>query len=147
MVKVAAPNVIVETFARPLPRLTERNSAFWKGGLNGELLILRCQACGTYIHPPVPTCPSCRATNLAAEAVSGAGTIYSFTVNWYPWVRDITPPYVVAIIELVEQPGLFVTSNLVECHTDDAVIGMQVEVVFAQHDDVYIPLFRPADGQ
>jgi uncharacterized OB-fold protein len=49
----------------------------------------------------------------------------------------------VAEVELVEQEGLRLMTNIVECPLDQVRTGMEVEVVFAQHGDVYIPLFRP----
>ena len=41
------PNVITESFPRVRPRITTRNSHFWRGGADGILRLLRCQACGT----------------------------------------------------------------------------------------------------
>ena len=38
------------------------------------------------------------------------------------------------------------TTNLVDVVPDDVHSGMPVEVVFDHHDDVYLPLFRPATG-
>jgi hypothetical protein len=35
-------------------------------------------------------------------------------------------------------------TNIVECPLDEVHTGMEVEVVFAHNDDVYVPLFRPA---
>jgi uncharacterized OB-fold protein len=54
-------------------------------------------------------------------------------------------PFVVAIVELPEQAGLCLTTNVIDCPIQDVAIGMPVRVVFEQHDDVWIPFFRPAD--
>ena len=43
---------------RILPALTDRNRHFWQGGRDGELVFLRCQDCGYYLHPPIPICPA-----------------------------------------------------------------------------------------
>ena len=69
--------------------------------------------------------------------------VYSFTINRYAWLPDMEPPYVVAQIDLVEQAGLRILSNVVGCPIEAVYIGMDVEVVFAANDDVYVPLFRP----
>jgi uncharacterized OB-fold protein len=53
------------------------------------------------------------------------------------------PPYVVAEVELVEQEGLRLLTNVVGVEPGAVAIGMAVEVVFAQHEDVYVPLFTP----
>jgi uncharacterized OB-fold protein len=80
---------------------------------------------------------------LSPAAVSGGGIVYSFTVNYQHWVPD-TYPYVIAIVELDEQPGLRLTSNIVGCALDDVQVGMRVEVTFEPVEDVWLPLFRAA---
>ena len=140
----AVPNVITESFPRVRPKITNRNAHFWQGGEDGILRLLRCQDCGTYLHPPTPVCNSCRSTHLAPEPLSGRGTVYAYTVNHYRWVPDMEPPYVVALVELAEQAGLQLMTNIVGCPLDEVHTGMEVEVVFARNDDVYVPLFRPA---
>jgi uncharacterized OB-fold protein len=75
--------------------------------------------------------------------MSGLGILSSFTVNHYQWEMGMPPPYVVAIVELVEQAGLLLTTNLVECDHADVQIGMAVEACFARLDRWYVPLFRP----
>jgi uncharacterized OB-fold protein len=131
---------------RILPELTKENEHFWRGGEAGELRFLRCLACRTYVHPPAPVCPSCFARELAAEAVSGRGTVYSFTVNHQAWVPNDPVPYVIAIVELDEQAGLRLTTNIVGCAPEAVKIGMRVRVVFEPAGDVFVPLFEPAEG-
>ena len=123
--------------------MTERNAHFWKGGAQGELRLLRCKACRHWIHPPAPICPECLARDVAPETVSGRARVATFTVNHQPWIPGFDPPYLVAIVELVEQPGLRLTTNLVNCALDEARIDMPVRVTFEERDDVWIPLFEP----
>lgn len=126
----------------PLPAIDETNRHFWTGGSEGELRFLRCGDCGHYIHPPRPRCALCHGENLAPEAVSGRGVVASFTVNHQPWLPDMEVPFVVAIVELEEQDGLRLTSNLIDCKPEDVAIDLPVEVVFEQHEDVWFPFFR-----
>lgn len=128
---------------RVLPRLGRTNRHFWTGGEHGELRILRCQACGFYIHPGGPRCPACLATDVAPEAVSGDGTVYTFTVNHQEWNPTYEHPYVVALVELAEQSGLRLITNVVGCAPEDVEIGMPVTVEFEQDEDVWLPMFRP----
>ncbi|MEN8183085.1 MAG: OB-fold domain-containing protein [Myxococcota bacterium] len=128
---------------RVLPRLTELNRHFWTGGAQGELRLLRCRACQTWIHPPSPRCPACLAKDVEPEAVSGRGTVASFTLNHQPWVPAADHPYVIAIVELAEQAGLRLTTNLVGCAPEAVRIGMSVRVIFEEHGEVQIPLFEP----
>jgi uncharacterized OB-fold protein len=134
------------TSARPLPVVTRSTQAFWTGGANGQLLIHRCQACGYYVHPPTGFCPACEGRDVRPEPVSGRATVASFTVNHQQWEPDLEVPYVMALVELVEQPDVRLATNIVNCAIDDVTIGMPVRVLFEQHEDVWVPLFEP-DGE
>ena len=129
---------------RVLPRVTALNRHFWTGGSEGELRFLRCRACETWIHPPSPRCPACLGKDVEPLAVSGRGSVLSFTLNHQPWVPAPDHPYVIAIVELEEQTGLRLTTNLVHCEPDAVRIGMPVRVVFEDHGEVHVPLFEPA---
>ena len=123
--------------------LTPANTAYWTGGERGELLINRCQDCGYYVHPPTGFCPSCEGRRVTPEAVSGRGTVASFTVNHQAWEPGLAVPYVLALIELDEQPDVRLVTNIVGCAAHEVSIGMAVAVSFEQHDDVWLPLFGP----
>jgi uncharacterized OB-fold protein len=132
---------------RILPRLTDRNRDFWTAGVRGELRFWRCQHDGFYIHPWQPICPVCHSKDLQTEPVSGKARVASFSINYQPWMPGPELPYVVAIIEIVEQPSVRLTTNLVNLAPEDARVGMPVRVVFERHDDpdgdIYLPLFEP----
>ena len=133
---------------RILPELSDRSRHFWTGGEMGELRILRCQDCGYYLHPPASICPKDRSSNVAPEAVSGRGTVATFTINHQRWMPDLEVPYVIALISLPEQPELRLTTNLVNCDPADVHTGMAVQVLFEHRSDdqgeMWIPLFEPA---
>lgn len=132
---------------RLLPAVSPQNEHFWQGGSRGELCFLRCTACRTFVHPPAPVCPDCLSRELTPEAVSGRATLHTHTVNHQLWIPGFEPPYVVAIVELEEQDGLRLTTNLVGCAADDIRIGMPVRVCFEECDDgIFLPLFEP-DGE
>ncbi|MCX7863418.1 MAG: OB-fold domain-containing protein [Novosphingobium sp.] len=128
--------------ARKLPKLTPETEAFWTGGRNGELLIQRCTQCGRYQHPPLPICSACRTETARPQAVSGKGTVRTWTVNFQPWVPGLDEPVIIAAIELDEQPELYVFSNVL-CPVNAVRSGMRVKVCFEQHEDVWLPLFEP----
>ena len=131
---------------RVLPRLDDHNTFFWTSGEDGNLRMLRCQSDGFWIHPPAPVCPRCLSRDLAPEVTSGHGTVASFTINHQPWYPNLDPPYVIAMVELEEQPALRLTTNIVGCPVDEVHIGMDVQVVFEQYDDVWIPFFIPMNS-
>ncbi|TFH23041.1 MAG: Zn-ribbon domain-containing OB-fold protein [Myxococcales bacterium] len=132
---------------RILPAVNDENEHFWKGGAEGKLRFLCCVACKTYVHPPAPVCPQCLGRDLEVRAVSGRGRLLTYTVNHQPWIPGFDPPYIVAIVELDEQPGLRLTTNIVGCTQESVHIEMPVKVCFEDvGDDVYLPLFEPADA-
>jgi len=126
-----------------LPTLTELNRPFWTGGSRGQLLILRCNACGRWVDPPTKTCPACGDGALTPQPTSGKGTIFTFTVNRHPYNPAVPLPYVIAIVELVEQDDLRLITNIVNVDPEQLKIGVAVRVIFEQHGEVYVPLFEP----
>jgi uncharacterized OB-fold protein len=128
--------------ARLLPQLDDLNRAFWTGGANGQLLILRCRECRTWVHPPVERCTHCSG-ELVAEAVSGNGTVFTFTVNHQPYNPEVPVPYVIAVVELDEHRDLRLPANIVGCDPDDVEIGLAVRVAFEDHGEIFVPVFVP----
>ena len=128
---------------RPVPDAL--SAFFWQGCQEGRLQIQRCSSCGTFIHYPRPVCKNCLGTELAPSTVSGKGRVYSFTVAhqaFHPWFADKLP-YVIATIELVEQPRLHLVSNVVDCSPREVEVGMPVCVVFREVEPgIVLPLFK-----
>jgi len=127
-----------------LPLLTPENTFYWQSGKDGRLAFMRCPACSFYVHPPLPICPRCQSREVAPQAVSGDATVVSVTVNRQAWEKGLDSPYVIAIVELAEQRGLRLTTNIVNCPVEAVRIGMAVHVVFDHREDVWLPLFEPA---
>ena len=133
---------------RILPELDPLNRPFWTGGEQGELRFLACGDCAKLIHPPQPICPECHSKNLGPRSVSGRARLHTFTVNHQPWMPGPALPFVVAIVEIEEDPSVRLTTNLVGCEPEDARIGMALRAVFEHHPDeqggdVWLPLFEP----
>jgi len=138
----------VDVPVRILPELTDRARHFWTGGEFGELRILRCQDCGYYLHPPASVCPKDRSRNVLPEAVSGRAVVATYTVNYQAWMPNMQLPYVVALVSLVEQPELRLTTQIINCEPTKVSTGMEVSVTFEHHHDeiqgdLWIPLFEP----
>jgi uncharacterized OB-fold protein len=84
---------------------------------------------------------------LRAEPVSGDGTVFAFTENFQQFHPDVPPPYLIAIVELVEQADLRLPTNLVRCASEEVRFGMPVQVVFEPNGELFVPVFEPADGE
>jgi len=131
---------------RKLPALEPETAFFWTSGADGRLRIQRCTGCGHYQHPPQPLCPVCRTETMQPAAVSGHGTVKTFTVNCQQWLPGVDPRFVFAAVELPEQAELYVFANIL-APPETVRAGLPVEVCFEHRDDVWLPQFRPAgDG-
>ena len=128
--------------ALPIPQIDDENRAFWTGGADGELRFERCQSCGYYLHPPSPRCPQCWSDDIAPEAVSGRGTVYTYTINRQQWSPELEVPFTLAVVELDEQPGLRLMTDIVNCKPEEVEIGMPVEVAFVERGEAFIPVFH-----
>jgi uncharacterized OB-fold protein len=120
------------------------NQHFWRGGADGRLHVLRCEACDTWIHPYAARCPKCRSDKIAPQPVSGRATVVGFTVNHQAWIPGVAVPYVVAIVELEEQPNIRLMTNMPRTPIDQVRVGLPVKVFFEQNDDIFLPLFEAA---
>jgi uncharacterized OB-fold protein len=132
--------------SRPFPALTPETEFFWTGGAVGELRFKRCRACRTFMHPPQPYCPQCLSQDIAVEVVSGRAEVAAFTVNHHPWHPAFPPPYVIAIVEIEDAPGVRLTTRIVNCPVDAVQIGQSVQVLFDRADPAWLPLFEPCEA-
>ncbi|MEB3019546.1 thiolase C-terminal domain-containing protein [[Mycobacterium] crassicus] len=136
----------MSTPGRPLPTITPENEFFWTAGADGVLRLQECGDCSALIHPPQPVCRYCRGTNMGVRDVSGRATLAGFTVNHRFSLPGMPAPYVVAQVAIDEDPRVRLTTNIIDCDPERLELGQQVDVTFEQHDDVWLPLFRPAPG-
>ncbi|MAE95578.1 MAG: hypothetical protein CL910_13045 [Deltaproteobacteria bacterium] len=106
----------------------------------------RCDDCETLVFHPRRHCTGCLGGHLSWHTSKGAGTIYTFSVvrqSYHPFFRS-RAPYAVAWIDLDEGPRLL--SNIVGADDPGTQlsIGQRVEVEWEDHEELAIPLFRPA---
>ena len=133
---------------RPLPQAQEpHSSAFWAATKNHEFRYLHCENCDSAVEVALHRfCQRCSHDAVEARVASGRGTVYSYTVvrqSYHPFFRNHAP-YAVAYIDLEEGPRIMSNVIGVEDPLSDISIGMAVEVVWEDHEDLAIPLFKPA---
>ncbi|MFA7323187.1 MAG: Zn-ribbon domain-containing OB-fold protein [Candidatus Nanopelagicales bacterium] len=130
----------------PVPIPNELTSAFWQGAAEGQLVMQSCNACGHLQHPPEPICSACLSFDIGNAAVSGKGTVYTYcipTQAFHPWFADKLP-FVLAVVELDDQPGLKMITNIVDIEPDAVSVGDRVEVTFKPFAEGFsLPVFRP----
>ena len=131
----------------PLPQPDELTEFFWQGARDHRLLIQRCQDCGHHIHEPRPWCRLCLSKNLAPVEVSGRAVLDTYTIPLQPSHPYFVAlgPYILAVVELEEQSGLKMITNIVNCAEEDLAVGMPLRVLFREVDDeITLPYFEPA---
>ncbi|MFI5045677.1 MAG: Zn-ribbon domain-containing OB-fold protein [Acidimicrobiia bacterium] len=134
------------TDARPLPEPDDTSAFFWDGAREGRLLVQRCDQCEQFQYPPEVVCIHCRSTELTPTEVSGRGRLWTYTVVERVFDAGFSDavPYALALVELDEQGGLHLLTNVVDVAPEELEIGMPLEVVFEDRGEVVVPQFRPA---
>ena len=138
----------------PLPDLEllpDYERGFWEGSRNEELRIQQCSECGLFRHLPMPMCPQCSSLGYEWTKVSGRGVVYSYVIARHPVHPAIHEkdqvPYNICMIELEEQEGLRICSNVLHVAPEDISIDMPVRVAFfpaVDDAELVLPVFVPA---
>jgi uncharacterized protein len=135
------------TSSPPVPEASELTRFYWDAVAEHRLELLRCQACGHYLHFPRPMCERCHSIDVSPEEVSGQGTLYSYSVIMqasHPYFVDKVP-YVIGVIDLAEEPGVRIPTGITEASESRLRCGIAMEVVFLEiTPTVTLPYFRPA---
>ncbi len=139
------------SLTRPMPRADALTQGFWDATAEGRLAIQRCAACRTFQHPPRKICQECGHLEVAFENVSGRGRLWSWTTTHHNIVAGFEEalPYQCLLIELDEQKGLFVLSDLADRSIEaELKLGMKMRVVFSEPlaNGAVLPQFEP-DGE
>jgi uncharacterized OB-fold protein len=122
---------------RPLPSLTEPDTASYWRACGEHRLTYQTGADGEVVFFPR------RTDGAQTRGSAGRGVVYTYTVvrqHGHPYFRERVP-YVVAFVDLDE--GFRVLAE-VAAEPDAVHVGMQVEVTWEDHDEVAVPIFRPA---
>ena len=133
-----------DCFPYPIPEYGAK--PYWDACNDGRLVMQRCSACARFRWHPAPLCPDCGGREHTWDPLSGRGTVTTWTVVTHPVhpAASSRVPYVVCEVELEEQAGLRMLSNVVDCDPDTVSIGMAVEVAFEAHPTgQMLPVFRP----
>jgi len=104
-------------------RVTQKQ--FFEKAAAGELSALRCGRCGALAIPPREFCPECAERAWQPAALSGEGTIASFTViRVAPRGYAGEVPYAIAAVHLKE--GVSLLGRVVDIPLDRLKIGLPV---------------------
>lgn len=114
--------------------LSGKDYDFHYNGLeDGELLVQKCLSCGSLRNPPSPACGDCASLDWEPTALSGKGTIYSYTVHRHPPLPNFPVPHPIAVVEVEE--GLRVVGAMDGTALEDMAIGKPVTTEFVRRGD------------
>jgi hypothetical protein len=98
---------------------------FFERAREGRLTGIRCGKCGALAIPPKEFCPECQARAWQPVALSGEGTVASFTViRVAPRAFAPEAPYAIAAVRLRE--GVSLLGRLVDVPLDAVAVGLPV---------------------
>jgi uncharacterized protein len=124
--------------------ITHDNAAHYRGRLEKQLLVNRCDDCGVWHAPPKPVCPECWSSRVIPTPVSGDGTIFmNIFLHQGPPAPgvDYSSPYPVVTVELEEQVGLRFTATIVNADHDQIQIGKAVRLEWRERAGAPMPVF------
>lgn len=128
---------------RAIPVPCEITKPYWEAAKRHVLVMQKCSNCGYYNYPPKPICERCNSERVSFEPVSGLGKIYSYTIMNVSRVPSFEIPYMNIVVELEEQAGLLIITNLLDSDPQKVKLGSPVEVVFEEiSDNVSLPQFK-----
>jgi uncharacterized OB-fold protein len=138
----------------PLPDLTdERTAEFFAGAQRGELLVPRCDSCGSLCWYPMSECDHCDGTSFTWTRVSGHGRLFSWAVverAFLPAFADMVP-FVSGLVALDDDPSVRIVTYIVDVAPDSLRAEQPLEVVFrplrfptVPGREVVVPMFAPA---
>lgn len=121
----------------PRPSFDGLDTPYWEAARRHELLVQRCDACGTWQWGPEWICHACRSFDLRWTPVEGRGRIYSWERVWHPVhpaLKDACP-YLVVLVELPQVGNVRMVGNLLGDPLQPVPIGTEVEAVFEDHPE------------
>ncbi len=131
--------------ARPVPAPDDVTRFYWEAAADHRLVLQRCRACRQMQYPPEICCVHCQGEAFEAVETTGRGVLYSYSVVDRPLHAGFADalPYVVALVELDDQPGLRILTNLIDVPAGTPLsCGLPVEVAFEERGSVTLPQFR-----
>lgn len=126
----------------------DRYEPFWDGIQQEELRLPQCNDCGGYHWYPRPVCADCGSTDIDWTAISGRGTLYTWTKVRYEFGFDFFEdnlPWYTGLVQPAEDETIHLVAALDRTADEEYQIGMELEVTFQQSEqlDMLAPVFTP----
>ena len=136
----------MSAFSRPMPIPTPTTKPFWDALAEHKIRIQYSPSSGRYVFYPRVLAPGTLADDLQWREISGAGTLYTFTVAY----RAVAPhfaehvPQLLAVVQWDEGPRF--ATEIVNAEPAQLAVGIRVSPVFLDcpDDGVTLLQYQPA---
>lgn len=132
----------LEKLTAPLPVPTPLTRPFWDSLAEGKIRIQYSPSLGEYIFYPRPLAPRTLADDLEWREISGAGTLYTYTVATRPPAPHFAGEgeMILAIVQWDEGPKF--STQIINANPEDLQIGMRLLPVFCDYPEGDITMLR-----
>ena len=129
-------------FDKPMPVKTPVSAPFWDALAEHTIRIQYSPSSDAYVFYPRILAPGTLADDLVWREISGAGTLYTFTVAQRPvsphFAADV--PQLLAVVQWDEGPRF--STEMVNVEPADLRIGMRVAPVFCDYPEHGVTMLR-----
>lgn len=137
----------MSALSRPMPIPTPTTQPFWDALAEHKIHIQYSPSTGRYVFYPRVLAPGTLADDLQWREISGAGSLYTFTVAHRPVSPHFADavPQILAVVEWDEGPRF--STEIVNAAPEELTVGMRVKPVFTDYPEHGITMLRyePAD--
>ena len=134
------------TMKKPRPVPTPTAAPYWEGLAERKIRIQYSPSQDRYIFYPRVRAPRTLANDLEWREISGAGTLYTYTVAERPVAPMFADPvpHILAIVQWDEGPRF--STEIVNAEPDQLTVGMRVRPVFVDipEDEITLLYYEPA---
>lgn len=129
-------------FAKPMPIPTPTTQPFWDALAEHRIRIQYSPSTDRYVFYPRVLAPGTLADDLQWREISGAGSLYTYTVAHRPvaphFAGDV--PQILAVVQWDEGPRF--STEIVNAEPADVRVGMRVRPVFFDYPDDGVTMLR-----
>mgnify|MGYP000019235295 FL=1 len=133
---------VTQRFTRPMPIPTPTAKPFWDGLAEHRIRIQYSPSSDRYVFYPRVLAPGTLADDLHWREISGAASLYTFTVAYRPvaphFAGDV--PQILAVVQWDEGPRF--STEIVNADPADVHVGMRLRPVFFDYPEDGVTMLR-----
>ena len=133
---------VTQRFTRPMPIPTPTAKPFWDGLAEHRIRIQYSPSSDRYVFYPRVLAPGTLADDLHWREISGAASLYTFTVAYRPvaphFAGDV--PQILAVVQWDEGPRF--STEIVNADPADVRVGMRLRPVFFDYPEDGVTMLR-----